>query len=485
VLAALLPFGVGCQGQLGSSDSSTSADITAPLNLTAQASSSSEVDLSWTSGSHRTVQFVIERAQSGEPFSQLATLSGSTIQYADTRAAAGTTYAYQIVAVGPSGGHAGSSIVSVTTPSDDQPTPPDMATAPDMTTPSDMTTALDMSGSPDLSGPGVRYVLEDFENGIRDLQPTDVTSQSRYQWGLYDGTGTVSISTFDKFQGLHSLNVFQAACATASCWQLQYYTYTEGIPGFNDDWHFIREFVQNPSQYQVNKVNRLRFWIKLPLGISGPTDGSHNFEFGTFIRCPTCSGHEDNNNHWYHAMSMSSSGAWHQVIIDTHPNHQRGGPGDYEWGDQTYVEGMVGYNYFDLMTNFYLDNGYAPVPTGNFYLDSFELYQETNDENTDQIYALNGGYGASNNTLSIGWNRNKNEDTVNHEVRYSFSDVFASGWGAATPAPNGVVTPPGTGGYNSMNYSTNQIDVSGRSAIYIAIKPQNSSRFRQIVIPIQ
>ncbi len=36
-----------------------------------------------------------------------------------------------------------------------------------------------------------------------------------------------------------------------------------------------------------------------------------------------------------------------------------------------------------------------------------------------------------------------------------------------------------------MRYSTNQIDVSGRSMLYVAIKPQNSNRFRQIAIPIR
>jgi hypothetical protein len=35
-----------------------------------------------------------------------------------------------------------------------------------------------------------------------------------------------------------------------------------------------------------------------------------------------------------------------------------------------------------------------------------------------------------------------------------------------------------------MEYSTRSINVSGQKVMYIAIKPQNSSRFREIALPL-
>ena len=36
-----------------------------------------------------------------------------------------------------------------------------------------------------------------------------------------------------------------------------------------------------------------------------------------------------------------------------------------------------------------------------------------------------------------------NDNSVNVDVRYSFSDINQIGWNAATAAPNGTVTPLG------------------------------------------
>src|SRR5262249_29497958 len=105
-------------------------------------------------------------------------------------------------------------------------------------------------------------------------------------------------------------------------------------------------------------------------------------------------------------------------------------------------------------------------------------------ENLDQIYSLNGVYIPSSNKVHVGWNRNKNENSVKHEVRYSFDDVFRVGWANAIAAPGGLITPPGFGGYNLMSWETTAINVTGKKVIYIAIKPQNSSLFRQIAIPL-
>jgi hypothetical protein len=283
-------------------------------------------------------------------------------------------------------------------------------------------------------------------------------------------------------------------------------TYTELLPGWVDGFHFMHEFVKDPAAYKLNTYNRLKFWILVPPGIDFVTDGDNTFQFGTFVRCSGCdiTSQESGGNHYYHNLNLGYTGAWHQVIIDTHPSHQRGAEGFIEWGNQPYPTcstaatpgGMLlgggssadcgTFNAFDANTQFYIDSGYTNIPSGsNFYIDSFELYQEMNDENVDQIYSLNGVYVPGSNTIRLGWNRRKDEDpSIAYEVRYSSTDVFKSGWDAATPAPSGTVTSAG-GAYNTMFYVTDQINVTGLSQIYMAIKPTNSNKFRQIVIPIR
>jgi len=86
--------------------------------------------------------------------------------------------------------------------------------------------------------------------------------------------------------------------------------------------------------------------------------------------------------------------------------------------------------------------------------------------------------------LFLTWNRLKDENSINHEVRYAFSDIHSLGWNNATPAPSGVISPPGYQGYNNMVYDTKAIDLTGRSVIYLAIKPQNSSVFSQVAFPV-
>ena len=98
--------------------------------------------------------------------------------------------------------------------------------------------------------------------------------------------------------------------------------------------------------------HRLRFWIKLPSGYS-LSHPSHNFEFGTYTRSPSTDDNvaESSNGHFYHYLDLRSHGQWEQVIIDTHPDHQRGNSGNVEISDSP--NPVSGHTYFDLMTRFY------------------------------------------------------------------------------------------------------------------------------------
>ena len=324
-------------------------------------------------------------------------------------------------------------------------------------------------------------VLDDFEAPSLFIVQPNTSGAQKYLWNLYLGSGSSSLTTEDKHDGNQSLKINYTGGTEM---QFQFYSYTEGLAGFGNDWQFMRRFVKNPTSYQTGHINRMRFWIKVPSGLT-TNNGNHNIEFGTYARCSNCSGAEDGGGHFYHKLDIGSTGEWTQVIIDTHPDHVRGANGDQEHPDQLHVSGEANYTYFDLLTRFYIHLPYdQPNFPANFYLDSFELYEETRPENVDQVRAIHATYVPASNTIRLGWMRKKNEETVKHEVRYSFSDIHTSGWDSATAAPNGIVTPPGDGGYNGMIWSTTGINLQGHDRVYIAIKPQNSSGFRQIVVPV-
>jgi hypothetical protein len=74
---------------------------------------------------------------------------------------------------------------------------------------------------------------------------------------------------------------------------------------------------------------------------------------------------------------------------------------------------------------------------------------------------------------------------MRHEVRYAFDDIHRLGWNEAKPAPNGTITPPGLGGYNGMIYDTTDLPLTSWKVVYIAVKPENSTLFSQIAMPLQ
>jgi hypothetical protein len=312
-------------------------------------------------------------------------------------------------------------------------------------------------------------VLDDFEDGLRIVQP-NTTSDDKFLWNLLTGSGPTSLTTIDKTDGSHSL----LSAQNGAPWQFHIYTYTEGLPGYSDGWKFVKTFAK--GAWENNKYNRLRFRIKLPPGLKLESNGEHNFEFGTFLRCSTCNNAESNNWHFYHLFNFESTGEWEQVIVDAHPNHQRGESGNAEQGVQN---PEPGYTYFDLMTRFYLDFPYT-LPAGNILMDGFEFYQETRPENVEQVYSIHGTYVRATNTIRLGWMRNKDENNVQHDVRWATEDIHMTGWDAATPL--GTVTPPGWQGYNGM--ALNQQIALPAGTVYLAIKPQNSAIFSQIALSI-
>jgi hypothetical protein len=76
----------------------------APSGLTATAIGSSQVNLSWTDNSSNETGFKVERAtSSGGPWTQIGTTGANAASFADTSAAASTTYYYRVRATGATG----------------------------------------------------------------------------------------------------------------------------------------------------------------------------------------------------------------------------------------------------------------------------------------------------------------------------------------------------------------------------------------------
>jgi hypothetical protein len=116
----------------GNSPPSTSAKATtpvappaAPSNVTAVATSSTQVNLSWTNNATNQQGFRVQRSSNaGSTWSQIAQVGANTTTYTDTHASGGTTYLYRVFAYNGGGNSASSNVVQVTTPVVPTRTPP-------------------------------------------------------------------------------------------------------------------------------------------------------------------------------------------------------------------------------------------------------------------------------------------------------------------------------------------------------------------------
>jgi hypothetical protein len=87
----------------------------APSNLAATAASVSQINLSWTNNASNATGFQIERLNSDQTWTQVATVSASVTSWSDTGLTAGTTYTYQVRAYNAAGESAFSNLSSATT----------------------------------------------------------------------------------------------------------------------------------------------------------------------------------------------------------------------------------------------------------------------------------------------------------------------------------------------------------------------------------
>jgi regulation of enolase protein 1 (concanavalin A-like superfamily)/fibronectin type 3 domain-containing protein len=96
----------------------TSADLSAPTNVAATATSASNVRLSWTDASQNEITFRVQRAAVDGSFSTVATLPSGTTTYNDS-VAPESTWRYRVIAVGTNGNTGpASEEATATTPAD-------------------------------------------------------------------------------------------------------------------------------------------------------------------------------------------------------------------------------------------------------------------------------------------------------------------------------------------------------------------------------
>ena len=319
-------------------------------------------------------------------------------------------------------------------------------------------------------------MLVDFENGIpKNKAGNPYVSQYEGE----SGKAAISLIKGGGFDG--------GACAQFEVTQGGLYAQfnahnADGSRGF------AREYVRRPADWKFDTYNRLGFWIKNPVnGGEMSRDGNAGLQVGTYMkRVKGADTHSDEagGGHWYHLINLPNTNTWIHVIINPHPHHFRGANGNFEEKNQPHPTGEAGYNYFDALTRFYVNVPYVkagPAPIV-YQLDDFGFYREPYPENDDQIYGLAGTYVPAEGKFILTWSRDKDQNKIRHEVRYSDRNIHEIGWEAAKPAPAGLINPAGDQGYNGMYYVMVLKKAAG--PIYFAIKPQNSKLFSQIMIPV-
>jgi hypothetical protein len=336
-------------------------------------------------------------------------------------------------------------------------------------------------------------VLQNFDGATLPTNNSGDTYPS-----IYTGegaAGSVSLNTTNAVEG----NSFQGNI-TAGAAYFQFNPYNaDDSRGFASNYANDGSTggLSNPAGWQYNTYDHLSFWVLRPSGAAPlQSGGQDNVEFGTYVKQITNenpTSDEYGGDHYYHLLNLPNNGQWTQVIINMHPQHYRGETAGEDPGFLPYpteIGGINGgddpantYNYFDTLTRFYFNE--TSPGTGTFLLDDFQFYQAPYPQDDAQVSSLTSTYNPNNNELIVTWDRPDNDNSVNDDVRYSFSDIDKIGWNAATPAPNGILTPTGWQGYSGMVYDTTALPLTGHSVVYIAIKPENSSGlFSEIEVPI-
>ena len=334
-------------------------------------------------------------------------------------------------------------------------------------------------------------VFQNFDVPVPPLNIADYGYPSDYYNSKTKEGGKLSISidTTKKIAGEGSLKLVLTS---------GFSFYPQWNPYNKEGREFARSYIANPHEWKFNTYNRFQFWFWMATnGAPEQTDGTSSIYMGTYVKrvtSPNRLSDEDGGNHYYHPFTVAR-GQWSMCVMNSHPGHKRGNSGQTDTGNVPYPttpeyggsgDPIRTYNYFDTLTRFYFQEVEAADTSfpRTYWFDEMIFYREPAKENDEQVYSICTSVTPETNRLFLTWRRPKDENAIKHEVRYAFSDIHTLGWDNATPAPNGTITPPGWQGYNGMVYDTTDINMNGQQVIYLAIKPQNSNVFSQVVFPL-
>ena len=142
------------------------------------------------------------------------------------------------------------------------------------------------------------------------------------------------------------------------------------------------------------------------------------------------------------------------------------------------------WNYFDSLTRWYWNAPYLKPSSypASFYWDTVQFWVDRNvDEDVPHIASLEASYDPLANRLHVGFVRNSADDTT-FTARYAFSDIWQLGF--ANAALMGSVGPDGLGDYVVKKIESTNLNIAGHGVVYIAVKRQGSTGFREIAIPV-
>lgn len=178
---------------------SASSAPAAPSNLSATATSSSQIDLAWTDNSSDETSFSIERSTDGMNFSSHDTVGADVNTYTDTGLLASTTYTYRVRSTNAVGSSLPSNTVSATTQAQGSATSIDVGS---------ITVSTVSAGGGKKKGQAIIVVVDNLGNPVANAIVTGTFSGSFNETtasGPTDTSGSTSVQTTSSKSGQISL----------------------------------------------------------------------------------------------------------------------------------------------------------------------------------------------------------------------------------------------------------------------------------------
>jgi len=198
-VAAFNSSGTSGYSNIASATTESPTPPAAPTGLSATATGSDQINLSWSDNSGDEDAFEVQRSPDGTSFSLIATLGANVTSYSDTGLAGGTTYYYRVAATNAGGSSGYSNVASATTTLPQPPSSPSGLTATGVSD-----SAIDLAWTPGSSnetgfaiersdsGAGNYSQIATVGAGVSAYTDTGLTAQTSYDYRVsaFNGVGS-------------------------------------------------------------------------------------------------------------------------------------------------------------------------------------------------------------------------------------------------------------------------------------------------------